>query len=194
MKIQSTCQTVEVRTDGDGLVSHAGAFLLTEELILDIDATLLGTHSEMERAAGTHRNGFGFFPAALLPRRDERAPGRPLRPGNAGANTAVDHCEILQLALEQLPAPDLEREILARANIGGATHAFTADAATSGIGHSVGYEVGARVREATLAAPESAWQSAVETNGAERGRLGRRADRHRRPQRLARGHPADRAP
>src|SRR4051794_25060528 len=33
-----------------------------EELILDIDATLLGAHSEKERAAGTYKNGFGFFP------------------------------------------------------------------------------------------------------------------------------------
>lgn len=34
---------------------------------------------------------------------------------------------MLALALEQLPAADLDREILVRADIGGATHAFTAD-------------------------------------------------------------------
>ena len=33
-----------------------------EELILDIDATMLGAHSEKERAAPTYKNGFGFFP------------------------------------------------------------------------------------------------------------------------------------
>lgn len=269
VKTQTTSQTVEVKADGEGLISHAGAFLLTEladrmnlttalsaamaptrerrsahdpgvvlrdicvaiadggdcvsdlgvlrgqealfgtvasestahraiksidaealervraaraqarerawdagarpeELILDIDATLLGAHSEKERAAPTYKNGFGFFP--LLCFLDET--GEPmaglLRPGNAGANTAADHFEVLQLALEQLPAQDLGREILVRADIGGATHAFTADCRDAGIGFSVGYEVGARVREAILAAPESAWQSAVEADGAER--------------------------
>ena len=140
-----------------------------EELILDIDATLLGAHSEKQGAAGTYKNGFGFFP--LLCFLDET--GEPLagllRPGNAGANTATDHFEVLQLALEQLPASDLGREILARADIGGATHAFTADCRDGGIGFSVGYEVGARVREAILAAPESAWQSAIEADGSARG-------------------------
>lgn len=269
VKTQTTAQTVEVRADGEGLVSHAGAFLLTEladrvgltaalseamaptrerrsahdpgvvlrdlcvaiadggdcvsdlgvlrgqealfgtvasettahrviksidaealeatraaraqarerawdagarpeELILDIDATLLGAHSEKERAAGTYKNGFGFFP--LLCFLDET--GEPmaglLRPGNAGANAAADHFEVLQLALEQLPAQDLEREILARADIGGATHAFTSDCRDAGIGFSVGYGVDERVREAILATPESAWQSAVEADGTER--------------------------
>lgn len=54
------------------------------------------------------------------------------------------------------------------ADIGGATHAFTADCREAGIGFSVGYEVGARVREAILAAPRSAWRSAVETDGSVR--------------------------
>lgn len=266
MKTQTTRQTVEVRADGEGLVSHAGAFLLAQlsdrvgltaalsgamapsrerrsahdpgrvlrdlavsiadggecvtdlgvlrdqealfgavasettahrtikaidevalealrgarakarqrawdagarpkELILDIDATLLGAHSEKERAAGTYKNGFGFFP--LLCFLDET--GEPmaglLRPGNAGANTAADHFEVLALALEQLPAADLERPILARVDSAGATHAFAGDCRDAGIGFSVGYEVGARVHEAILALPESAWESAIEADG-----------------------------
>jgi hypothetical protein len=69
-----------------------------------------------------------------------------LRPGNAAAHTAADHFEVLQAALEQLPEADLDREILARADIGGRTHAFTQDCRDAGIRFSVGYEVDERVR------------------------------------------------
>ena len=48
-----------------------------------------------------------------------------LRPANAGSNTAADHFTVLGLALEQLPAEDLLREILVRTDVGGQTHAFT---------------------------------------------------------------------
>jgi hypothetical protein len=74
----------------------------------------------------------------------------------------------LQLALEQLPEADLHREILARADIGGRTHAFTRDCRDAGIRFSVGYEVDARVREAILDLPESAWEQAVDAEGTER--------------------------
>jgi len=88
-----------------------------------------------------------------------------LRPGNAGSNTAADHFEVLQLALEQLPDADLDREILVRTDIGGRTHAFTRDCREAGIRFSVGHGVDERVREAILQAPESAWQSAIDAGG-----------------------------
>ena len=136
-----------------------------ETITLSIDATLLGAASEKEGAAGNYKGGFGFHP--LLCYLDET--GEPLagilRPGNAGANTAADHFEVLQLALEQLPAADLDREILVRTDIGGRTHAFTRDCREAGIRFSVGYEVDERVREAILATPESAWQSAIDGEG-----------------------------
>ena len=83
-----------------------------------------------------------------------------MRPGNAAAHTAADHFEVLQLALEQLLEVDLGREILARADIGGRTHAFTQDCRDASICFSVGYEVDARVREVIAELPESVWQSA----------------------------------
>src|SRR5680860_353299 len=139
-----------------------------ETITLSIDATLLGAASEKEGAAGNYKGGFGFHP--LLCYLDET--GEPLagllRPGNAGANTAADHFEVLQLALEQLPAQDLDREILVRTDIGGRTHAFTQDCRAAGIRFSVGYEVDERVREAILQTPESAWQGAIDTEGSER--------------------------
>ena len=136
-----------------------------ETITLSIDATLLGAASEKEGAAGNYKGGFGFHP--LLCYLDET--GEPLagllRPGNAGSNTASDHFEVLQLALEQLPEADLDREILVRTDIGGRTHAFTRDCREAGIRFSVGYEVDERVREAILQTPESAWQSAIDAEG-----------------------------
>jgi hypothetical protein len=269
VKTQTTSQTVEVRADGEGLVSHAGAFLLVEladrlglttalsealaptrerrsahdpgvvlrdlavsvadggdclsdlgvlrgqealfglvasettahrviksidavvleairtaratalkrawdagarpeTITLDIDASLLTAHSEKERAAGNYKGGFGFHPLLCYLSETGEPLAAVLRPGNAGANTAADHFEALQLALEQLPPEDLCREILARADIGGRTHAFTQDCRDAGIRFSVGYEVDERVRETILALPDSAWQQAIDAEGKER--------------------------
>lgn len=266
VKTQTTAQTVEVRADGEGLVSHAGAYLLVEladrlgltaalseamaptrerrsahdpgvvlrdlavaiadggdrvsdlgvlrgqealfgviasettahrvlksvdgglleairaaraaalarawdagarpqELILDIDASLLTAHSEKEGAAGNYKGGFGFHPLLCYLAETGEPLAGVLRPGNAAAHTAADHFEVLQLALEQLPEADLGREILARTDIGGRTHAFTSDCRSAGIRFSVGYEVDERVRGAITALPEAAWQSAIDGNG-----------------------------
>ena len=64
---------------------------------------------------------------------------------------------MLGLALEQLPAEDLDREILVRTDIGGCTHAFTADCRDAGIRFSVGYELTETVRAAILEVPEAQW-------------------------------------
>jgi hypothetical protein len=139
-----------------------------ETITLDIDASLLTAHSEKERAAGTYKGGFGFHPLLCYLAETGEPLAGALRPGNAGANTASDHFEVLQLALEQLPAADLDREILARADIGGRTHAFTSDCRDAGIRFSVGYEVDERVQEAVLQTSQSAWQSAIDAEGTER--------------------------
>lgn len=137
-------------------------------ITLDIDASLLTSHSEKEGAAGNYKGGFGFHPLLCYLAETGEPLAAVLRPGNAAAHTAADHFEVLQLALEQLPATDLDREILVRADIGGRTHAFTRDCRDAGIRFSVGYEVEERVREAILKLPESAWRSAIDAEGAER--------------------------
>lgn len=139
-----------------------------KELILDIDASLLTAHSEKESAAGTYKGGFGFFPLLCYLSETGEPLAGVLRPGNAGANTAADHFEVLQLALEQLPEQDLDREILVRADIGGRTHAFTSGCREAGIRFSVGYEVDERVREAIGTLPDRAWQQAIDGDGIER--------------------------
>ena len=72
-----------------------------ERVILDFDATPIDVHSEKEQAAGHYKGGFGFNPLLVTCGREVLA--GILRPGNAGANNAEDHLELLDLALEQLP-------------------------------------------------------------------------------------------
>ena len=76
-------------------------------LILDFDATLLDAASEKERRSPTYKKGFGFFPLLCFLDATNEALAGILRPGNAGANTAADHIDVLELALAQLPVePD----------------------------------------------------------------------------------------
>jgi hypothetical protein len=136
-----------------------------DQITLDIDATLLDAHSEKESAVGTYKRGFGFHPLLCYCDESGEALAGVLRPGNAGSNTAADHFRVLELALEQLPEADLDREILARADSGGATHAFTADCHDAGIRFSVGYALDETVRSAILDLDESAWEAAIDAEG-----------------------------
>ena len=137
-------------------------------ITLNIDATLLTAHSEKELAAGNYKHGYGFHPLNCYLDETGEALAAVLRPGNAGSNTADDHFTVLGLALAQLPAQDLDREILVRADIGGCTHAFTADCREAGIRFSVGYELGDTVRQAILELPETAWEQAINSDGEDR--------------------------
>jgi hypothetical protein len=136
-----------------------------DTITLDIDATLVTAHSDKELAAGTYKHGYGFHPIGCYLDETGEALAAILRPGNAGSNTAADHFAVLELALEQMPAEDLHREILVRADIGGATHAFTADCRDAGIRFSVGYELSETVRAAILDLPDAAWVQAIDADG-----------------------------
>lgn len=140
-----------------------------DSITLNIDATLVTAHSDKELAAGNYKHGYGFHPICCYLDETGEALAAILRPGNAGSNTAADHFAVLGLALEQLPAEDLHREILVRTDIGGATHAFTADCRDAGIRFSVGYELSETVRQAILELPEAAWVPAIDADGQARG-------------------------
>ena len=88
-----------------------------------------------------------------------------LRPGNAGANNADDHLQALDLALEQLPQGALDGEILARSDSAGASHDFAFACRETDIRFSLGYAIGAPVREAILTMPETAWRPALNGDG-----------------------------
>jgi hypothetical protein len=137
-------------------------------VILDIDATLVTAHSEKERAAGTYKHGFGFHPLLCYEATSEEALAGVLRPGNAGANTAADHVELLDLALAQLPEQACGPGLLVRADSGGATHAFLDHVAALGLRFSVGFDLTEPVREAVLAVPERDWRPALTQAGEQR--------------------------
>ena len=139
-----------------------------ETITLNIDATLLTAHSEKEMAAGDYKHGYGFHPLGCWLDETGEALAAILRPGNAGSNPAADHFTVLGLALAQLPAEDLHREILVRTDIGGQTHAFTADCRDAQIRFSVGYELSETVRSAILQVPDAAWVQAIDAGGADR--------------------------
>jgi len=77
-------------------------------LIVDLDATLVGSHSDKEQAAPTYKKGFGFHPLWSFVDHGLAGTGEPLsvllRPGNAGSNTATDHIAVIKDALAQLPS------------------------------------------------------------------------------------------
>ena len=139
-----------------------------ESLTLDIDATLITAHSEKDQAAGNYKHGFGFYPLGCWLAETGEPLAAILRPGNAGSNTAADHFQVLQLALAQIPAGDLGRKMLVRADTAGASHAFAADCREAGIAFSFGYPLDERVREATLKTPETQWQQAIDHSGEDR--------------------------
>jgi hypothetical protein len=96
-------------------------------LTIDVDATLITSHSEKEKAAGNYKHGYGFHPLGAYADDTREALAMLLRPGNAGSNTTVDHKTVIDRSLAQIPEEQLETiEILIRADSAGATYGTAA--------------------------------------------------------------------
>jgi hypothetical protein len=134
-----------------------------ERVILDFDATPISVHSEKEGAAGHYKGGFGFHP--LLASCGREVLAGVLRPGNAAANNAEDHLDVLELALEQLGQSPLQEEILARSDSAGASHGFACACRETRISFSLGYPINSVVREQILTLGQDAWKPAVNQDG-----------------------------
>lgn len=67
-------------------------------VIVDLDATLVGAHSEKEGATATFKRGFGFHPMLAFVDHGAGGTGEPLaamlRPGKANANDAADQIAV----------------------------------------------------------------------------------------------------
>ena len=140
-----------------------------ERLTIDVDATLITAHSEKEKAAGNYKHGYGFHPFGAYADETREALAMLLRPGNAGSNTAADHKTVIDLALAQIPAEQIESiAILVRADSAGATHE-TADHCHEGnLRFSFGYELTETVRAAILETPDEDWIAALDQDGSVR--------------------------
>ena len=137
-----------------------------QRIVIDIDATLITAHSEKDGAAGTFKRGFGFHPLLAYLDASREALAGVLRPGNAGANTASDHIDVLELALAQLPRAVVEAsEIVVRTDSAAATHEFTDELRATRIRFLMGYDLTETVRGAILGLPEAAWRAAIRQDG-----------------------------
>ena len=137
--------------------------------VVDIDATLVGSHSEKEQAAPTYKRGFGFHPLlAYLDATGEALAG-VLRRGNAGSGTAADHVSVLDDALEQLPIDpaEVEVEVIARADTAGWSHGFVNRCRRRGVRFVIGHQLDVDVAKVLVKVPKRAWQPAVSADGGE---------------------------
>jgi Transposase DDE domain group 1 len=140
-----------------------------ESLTIDVDATLITSHSEKEGAAGNYKGGYGFHPLHAYADETREALAAKLRPGNAGANTAADHVTVLDLALAQIPAQHIEGlQILVRSDSAGATHGLAEHCREHAMRFSVGYELTEPVRAAILGLSEDSWTPALQKDGSQR--------------------------
>ncbi len=116
-------------------------------LIIDLDATLVTSHSDKEHATATYKRGWGHHPLGGFVDHGPAGTGEPLalrlRPGNAGSNPAADHQAVVGDALKQLPGyrPGTRpgRKILIRTDGAGCTHAFLEYLTSQRLSYSVGF-------------------------------------------------------
>jgi len=137
-------------------------------IVIDVDATLIGAHTEKEGAAVDFKGGFGFHPLLGYLDESREALAGMLRPGNAAAHGAADQIAVLEQALEQLPrevVADLETEIVLRADSAGSALELCQAARDAKIGYLVGFDLTKQVRRAILSLPEDAWRPALRQNG-----------------------------
>jgi hypothetical protein len=169
-----------IASDPDGLerlrVAHARARARVWELTgapglleIDLDATLLGAHSEKEGAAGNFKGGYGFHPMLAYADQTGEALAGELRPGNAAANTAVDQITVAEHAISQIPEEHIQGiEIVLRADSAGASHELLDWCREARIRYSVGYELNETIRTQVLEIPDEDWVSAIQQDGTPR--------------------------
>jgi hypothetical protein len=141
-------------------------------LVVDVDATLVGSHSEKENAKPTFKRGFGFHPLCAFLDHGAAGTGEPLqillRPGNAGSNTAQDHITVVRAALQQLPGhrPGTRpgRKVLVRIDGAGSTHALLAWMAGQRLAYSVGFGLPDNTAALLTNIPESVWTPAYDAH------------------------------
>jgi hypothetical protein len=140
-----------------------------ERLTIDLDATLVGSHSEKEGAAGNFKGGYGFHPMLAYADETSESLAGELRSGNAGANTAADQIAVAEQAIGQIPVEYIENiKLLLRVDCAGSSHELLDWAREGRIGFSVGYELNEEVRTAILQIPDSDWVPALDQDGSAR--------------------------
>jgi Transposase DDE domain group 1 len=137
-------------------------------VVVDLDATLIGAHSEKERATANFKRGFGFHPMLAFLDHGPAGSGEPLaallRPGKATANDAADQIAVLDAALAQLPEQARSR-VLVRGDTGSGVHGFVWHIHRLGLEYSVGIYGRQPVLDALGRLPKQAWRKALDADG-----------------------------
>lgn len=139
-------------------------------IVIRVDASLIDSHSDKQRAAGNFKGGYGFHPlTAWCDNTGELLAITP-RAGNAGSNTAADHIAIIDAAIAAIPAK-WRRNLLVTIDGAGSSHAvvehLTALNAQPGwsVTYSVGFDRDERVRVAIGLTPPDVWSAALDPDG-----------------------------
>jgi Transposase DDE domain group 1 len=144
--------------------------------VIDLDATLVGAHSEKEGAAPNYKHGFGFSPLiAFLDATGEPLAAR-LRPGNAAPGNAEDHVIVLDEALAQLPIDPSTGEVIARTDAAGCSHRFTEACVERNVRFVVGHKLSAELAAVVTQMPMKRWQKSISADGTDERESGEVAE------------------
>ena len=137
-------------------------------LVVDVDATLVTSHSEKEQARPTFKRGFGFHPLCAFVDHGPDGTGEPLaialRPGNAGSNTAADHITVLTAALAQLPGGRRGKSVLVRIDGAGSTHKVIEWLTGRRLAYSVGFTLPESTPDLLRRIPDRVWTPAYDAH------------------------------
>lgn len=151
--------------------AHRSPVPADEQVVVDLDATLIGAHSEKEGATPNFKRGFGFHPMMAFVDHGAGGTGEPLaamlRPGRANASDAADQIAVLDAALAQLPEQQRSR-VLVRGDTGSGVKEFLWHIHRLGLSYSVGVYGRQPVLDALAAMPRQAWRRALDADGSPR--------------------------
>jgi hypothetical protein len=147
---------------------HRSPVPATGPVVVDLDATLVGAHSEKEGATPNFKRGFGFHPMMAFVDHGAGGTGEPLagmlRSGRANANNASDQIAVLDAALAQLPE-QLRPRVLVRGDAGSGVQPLLWHIHDLGLAYSVGVSARQPVQDALAVLPKQAWRAALDPDG-----------------------------
>jgi len=157
-------------SEGGFPASRVAGTDLGATVVLDVDATIVISHSEKEQASPTFKRTFGFHPLGVWCDNTAEFLTAKLRTGKAGSNTAADHVEVLAAAITQIPAAR-RKNLLVRCDGAGASHALLDWLSEQGqvrgrhLDYTVGYPVTQTIRDAITLVPKHVWTPASDADG-----------------------------
>ena len=147
---------------------HQSSLADDTQVIIDLDATLIGSHSVKELASPNYKRGFGLHPMMTFVDHGHGGTGEPaaalLRTGRAGANDGQDQITVLNAALAQLPQKH-RQHVVVRGDSGSGVKEFVHHIHNLGLKYSVGTNGRQPLLDAIEALPRQAWKKGLDAAG-----------------------------